>query len=1339
MNPTIHQTQPSRFPATRLAVLATAAPRRRSARLASFATLALGLGGLASTAQATLQVYEPFNYTTGQTLNGQTGGTGFASASAWSAGNSGTSPYATPNGIAVCDATTQTLWNGTVTSVPQTGKFIGSPAPAGNASSGLNGNNPGDEWATRALDPAVVATFTLGSVTWLSYIEASNFKANGNGTGGSIAIAQGNIGSAAGSNRGWQSYGGSAIGIGVDSAKKFRAAYWDGSGAANLTGTQGAAWLTTGAPQISIAKITWGNASTPTTIQEATFNDGTALTEAAFNAAAVSTIVTIDPSTFINLALGGARYNVDELRLGTAFNDAIGVVVTSYGNYWAPGASGGGSGNWDSTTLDWAGVPNVQGALGQSPTANLVFSGTAGAVTINGSVTAVAGIEFLTTGYSLVAGASSPTLILAGADAAANTITVSSGLTSTIAALVTGSHGLTKDGSGTLVLSDTSNTYSGGTQINAGVLQVADLGSLGSNVTFGGGTLQYPAGSGASALDLSGKINAVASGQVAKIDTDGSDVTFGTALTGSGGLTKLGSGSLTLAANNSSLTGAVTVSAGTLNVSSASGTIATLNVPTGGTVNLAAGSVVTTLNITGGTVHITGAGVVVGTLVASAGTLEAASHSLSVTTQATVAGVTLSGTAVTLSGANVIAPDSGNHRVIAASSGTLGFVATGLDAAIGIASPGANALPSTASFSGNGAWALNGGVVADLGNTYGADNHAFHYIQIPAGDFDIRAHVTATSNARAGLMVRNTLASSPAPSTLPPNPLPYSATGIGNWAGIWTGLVASVMDGATPVPQNLGAMNSTPYLKITRVGSVITTYYSADGATYTQAQQRDYALSTSGWGATTYVGLDLISTLVTSVSATFDNVNFMGTLSLPDMSTTDLALSGGALVDVKSHLHLGTFSVNTVAQPDGMYNSTTTPASIASGEIQIGLDVGNDIVSFGPGAVISGTNILWPVPHGTDLTTLAPTFTVSTGATGSPASGVAANFTTPQTYTVTAENGGTKVYTVAVSVSPATLSLNVNIDRIAKTESGLSGPAGGLGTRWNQALVPTGNGSPSATAMLDSNGAATSVGFTCSTASVDPWGSPPLTMLTSAAYNFATNTPANLVLTGLNPAKLYDLYIACYYPNENGSKGQFTTSNVTTSAATQSCDNGGGAGNNSTWVQGTNYVRFLNVAPDGTDKITVSFVSGDASFRTMVNGFQVVEVVPTGMDYSVWAASYLPTNVSNLTADTDGDGLSNFQEYAFGLNPTSAASVSPITVPLNKSNGTFSYTRRDPTLSGLTYTVLTSTDLQTWTPDAGATQTRTTLIDGVETVEVQVSAGLRGSQRLFVRLEGIQP
>ncbi|MFC4602066.1 DUF5018 domain-containing protein, partial [Cohnella hongkongensis] len=60
------------------------------------------------------------------------------------------------------------------------------------------------------------------------------------------------------------------------------------------------------------------------------------------------------------------------------------------------------------------------------------------------------------------------------------------------------------------------------------------------------------------------------------------------------------------------------------------------------------------------------------------------------------------------------------------------------------------------------------------------------------------------------------------------------------------------------------------------------------------------------------------------------------------------------------------------------------------------------------------------VPYGTDVTSLTPTIT-HTGASISPTSGVARNFTNPVTYTVTAADGSTQNYTVTVNVaaSPA--------------------------------------------------------------------------------------------------------------------------------------------------------------------------------------------------------------------------------------------------------------------------------------------------------------------------------
>ncbi|MFC4301928.1 cadherin-like beta sandwich domain-containing protein [Cohnella boryungensis] len=72
---------------------------------------------------------------------------------------------------------------------------------------------------------------------------------------------------------------------------------------------------------------------------------------------------------------------------------------------------------------------------------------------------------------------------------------------------------------------------------------------------------------------------------------------------------------------------------------------------------------------------------------------------------------------------------------------------------------------------------------------------------------------------------------------------------------------------------------------------------------------------------------------------------------------------------------------------------------------------------------ISGTNVSLTVPYGTDVRALAATFGSSAGSTvkvGSAAqvSGTTANdFTSPVTYTVTAQDGSTKDYTVTVTVA----------------------------------------------------------------------------------------------------------------------------------------------------------------------------------------------------------------------------------------------------------------------------------------------------------------------------------
>ena len=116
------------------------------------------------------------------------------------------------------------------------------------------------------------------------------------------------------------------------------------------------------------------------------------------------------------------------------------------------------------------------------------------------------------------------------------------------------------------------NTYTGTTTIAAGILQAnrADVASIsgalgnGGNISFTGGTLQYSANS--AGTDYSARIKNNTTAAI-KIDTNGQNVTFGTALasTNTGGLTKEGAGQLDLKMSSvAQYTGTTTINGGTL-------------------------------------------------------------------------------------------------------------------------------------------------------------------------------------------------------------------------------------------------------------------------------------------------------------------------------------------------------------------------------------------------------------------------------------------------------------------------------------------------------------------------------------------------------------------------------------------------------------------------------------------------------------------------------------------------------------------------------------------------------------------------------------------------------
>ena len=209
-----------------------------------------------------------------------------------------------------------------------------------------------------------------------------------------------------------------------------------------------------------------------------------------------------------------------------------------------------------------------------SGNANLTTAGVgtiilSGSNTYTGSTTVSAGTLQLGsggTGGSLNTG--SAISVASGATFAVNqSDTVTQG-TDFSNAPISGAGSFTQAGSGTTVLNE-ANTYSGGTNINAGVLQVEDAGALGTagTIDFGGGTLKYTA---TNTEDYSARI--ANSSSAISVDTNGQDVTYATALAASntGGLTKTGEGTLELTGANL-YTGNTSVNNGTFLANNASG------------------------------------------------------------------------------------------------------------------------------------------------------------------------------------------------------------------------------------------------------------------------------------------------------------------------------------------------------------------------------------------------------------------------------------------------------------------------------------------------------------------------------------------------------------------------------------------------------------------------------------------------------------------------------------------------------------------------------------------------------------------------------------------------
>ncbi|EPF97643.1 autotransporter-associated beta strand repeat-containing protein [Brucella abortus] len=167
-----------------------------------------------------------------------------------------------------------------------------------------------------------------------------------------------------------------------------------------------------------------------------------------------------------------------------------------------------------------------------------------------------------------------------------------------LSGVISGTGGLMKSGTGTVTLSGV-NTYTGGTTLTAGTLAAAsdnNLGGASGGLTFNGGTLQVM---GTSWTSTNRAVSLQAGGGTFDIEDAANNFAVTQGVAGAGGLTKSGSGTLTLSGANS-YTGATTVSASTLvvaNDNTGGGTTtvdvgAGLQIGTGGVSGSLAGDIV---------------------------------------------------------------------------------------------------------------------------------------------------------------------------------------------------------------------------------------------------------------------------------------------------------------------------------------------------------------------------------------------------------------------------------------------------------------------------------------------------------------------------------------------------------------------------------------------------------------------------------------------------------------------------------------------------------------------------------------------------------------------------
>ncbi len=524
---------------------------------------------------------------------------------------------------------------------------------------------------------------------------------------------------------------------------------------------------------------------------------------------------------------------------------------------------------------------------------------------------------------------------------------------------ISGTGAVQKLGTAVLTLSG-NNTYSGGTQINAGVLSLGSADALGTSgtISFGGGTLQF---TGSNTTDYSARFSTAGS-QAFVLDTNSEAVALASALSGAdSSLTKLGLGTLTISASNS-YTGSTTINGGEAIVGaggaiSHSGT--SLFVGTGGntaTLTISGGSVTDANAVVGsgdggnGTVAVSdgtwitlgelvvgGAGTSVGTVTVSGGSVSNASATLGYD-PAAQGSATVSGGLWTTSG-NLTVGRDGTGVLTVSNSGSVivgGTLARGDSGTINLESGGTLQI---------GTGTTGGTLLTNVTNSGSlvfdrSDNSEY------AGVIDGVGTVTKRGDGTLTLTGINTYTGTTTISA--------GALQLGN-SGTTGSIAGNVVDNA--------ALIFNPATDLSYAGSI-----SGTGS-LTKLGAGTLTLT----GSSSYSGGTLINGGSFNVAAGGVVSHAAANLVVGDASTATLLVSGGSVTNADGIVGRGLTGVGYATVTDGIWTNT--------GGLQIGADGGTGLLTISGSGVVIVAGTLDRGTNGTIDLASGGTLQIGTGGT----------------------------------------------------------------------------------------------------------------------------------------------------------------------------------------------------------------------------------------------------------------------------------------------------------------------------------------------------------------------